>query len=479
MSAAGDDADRLVDAAPTSDDAAVEVAEFLTKLRNLPTEYFEVKILRDVDLAEFAGAVVPEGVDPKVIQALRDRGVKDIRTYRKGDEADRATRIGEFEHLFFQRKNGPRGGYNPALNTISLFKGADLSTFLHELGHYFLESDIKIVSDLVNKPELTAGEAQIVKDVSTLLNWFGITGPIEEQIAVWYGLDFEEKRRYHEKAAESFERYLFEGKAPSIELQSYFQTIRSWMTDVYQSIKNFLAHNPDAGQLTDEVRGVFDRMLASDEQIALAEHGRSMMPLFASPDQAGMTPDEFAAYQALGKEATGEAVQDMQARAARDMQWLNNSRGREIRKLKKLSKARRAEVRMEVTSEVMSQQVYRAWSFLTRKMTAEDKPVIEKPPKSGPGPLDPSVDSLFVAIAKLGGLRKDDVIATWGIDPSDKPQSGIFGKPVWRRDGGLSIDAMAEVLQQDNYIPLDQAGKWDVTDLEELFKSELRGNPQY
>ena len=33
------------------------------KLREIPTEYFEAKITREVDLAEFSGAVVPRGVD--------------------------------------------------------------------------------------------------------------------------------------------------------------------------------------------------------------------------------------------------------------------------------------------------------------------------------------------------------------------------------------------------------------------------------
>lgn len=69
------------------------IAEFLSKLRTLPTEYFEAKILRDVDLAEFSGAVVPEGVDPQVIEALQARGVKDIATYPKNDEAARRAAI--------------------------------------------------------------------------------------------------------------------------------------------------------------------------------------------------------------------------------------------------------------------------------------------------------------------------------------------------------------------------------------------------
>lgn len=72
---------------------AKQVTAFLDKLRVLPTAYFEAKVLRDVDLTEFAGAVVPEGVDSKALDALRARGVTNIRTYPEGDEAARQAAV--------------------------------------------------------------------------------------------------------------------------------------------------------------------------------------------------------------------------------------------------------------------------------------------------------------------------------------------------------------------------------------------------
>jgi len=155
------------------DDTATRVAEFLTRLRELPTEYFEAKILREVDLAEFSGAVVPEGVDQKVLDALRARGVTDVRTYKKGDETDRAAKIGEFQNLFFQNTASPRGTFNPQALLISLTDRADLSTFLHESGHFFLE----VMADVASQP---GAPAQIVDDMNTLLKWFGIKG--DEQV---------------------------------------------------------------------------------------------------------------------------------------------------------------------------------------------------------------------------------------------------------------------------------------------------------
>ncbi len=133
---------------------------------------------------------------------------------------------------------------------------------------------------------------------------------------------------------------------------------------------------------------------------------------------------------------------------------------------------------MEARREVMSRPVYRAWEFLTRKLDKEDNlPPLTR--KSDPGVLDPTMDSLFVAIAKLGGIRKDQVLSEWGIDQKSKPQSGVFGKPVWRIDGGLTLDGMAEALAQYGYLSLDENGKYELNDLYDRFVSELAGDTQY
>lgn len=375
---------------------------------------------------------------------------------------------------------GERGAFNPATLSITLLKGADLSTFLHESGHFFLEVQADIAAKLQQEAEifgldsLKPGEQQLIADMGALLNWFGVKGSTSvSSLSEWHALGFEEKRAYHEQFARGFEAYLYEGKAPSIELQGLFQRFRAWMIAVYRELKNL---NVD---LTDEVRGVFDRMLASSEQIVLAEQGRSMMPLFTSPEQAGMTPEEFAAYQSLGTEATADAIDDLQARGLRDMTWLHNARGRIIKQMQKDAKAQRAAVEMDVRREVMSQPVYRAWSFLTNKIGAEDKIAPTPRNKSDPNRVDETQDSLFTAIAKLGGIRRDLVQSEWGIDPKERIAMPVFGKHVLRREGGLGIDGMAEALSQYGYLSTDEHGKWDLREFEDKFFEELRGVEQY
>lgn len=392
-------------------------------------------------------------------------------------------------NILNQNQRAPRGAFNPDTNTIALLKNADLSTFLHEAGHYFFESDIALAGEIAQANRAfgaettTEGEQQILNDVSALLRWHGITGDINEQLLTWANLSFEEKRTYHERTAESFEAYLFEGKAPSIELQRYFQNFRAWLLNVYKSLKDFLSRHPEAGQLNDEVRAIFDRMLASNEEIQLAEQGRSMMPLFRTATEAeniGMTPEEFAAYQAQDPQATNDAIQDLQARGLRDLQWTRNARNKEIKKLQRQADELRKQARIEARREVMSQPVYRAWQFLTRKLEADDKITQGGRPKSDPNAVDPSVDSLLVAIAKLGGIRKDDAVRAWGIDPKERPDSGLFGKPVLRATDGHTLDAMREMLAGFGYLDANHTDPdWNPREFEDKFDAELRGDTQY
>lgn len=381
-----------------------------------------------------------------------------------------------------------RGSYQPEENLITLLKDADLSTFLHESGHYFFETDIRIAGELISDAQkfgvdtLSDGEKQILADVSALLSWHGINGPVESQVAQWSAMDFEERRAYHERTAESFERYLIEGKAPSIELQSYFNKFKRWLESVYRSVKDFIAKHPESGKLNDEVRQVFDRMLVTEDQIKLAEQARSMIPMFASVEDAaklGVMIENFATYQALNQEATNAAVDDMQARGVRDMKWLNNARSKILKDLQAQAKSARAEMQIAARRQIMSQPVYQAWQFLTGKVSDNDKMVTPDRPKSDPKVIDETIDNLFVAIGKLGGLNKQEVVETWGVDPADKPQSGVFGKPLWRIDGGLSIDGMAEALGQYGYLTPDEHGKVDVREFEEKFGAQLRGESQY
>lgn len=361
-----------------------------------------------------------------------------------------------------------RGMFSRKHNLIALLKNADASTFVHELGHFFLETNTRIARDLTAKPaeNLTEQERQFLSDVQTTLDWFGV-----KDLAAWDAMSLDEQRENHEKWARGFEAYLYEGKAPSEELRGVFRRFRSWLKQVYQSLKNLNV------ELTDEVRSVFDRMFASDEQIQQTQYINGMTPMFEDAAQAGMDDADYAQYRQNTERATAEAQDELTARALRDMVFVRNLRARKIREMRKQYKADFHRAEMAARGSIMSQPVYRAWQLLTARMTEENrigdgKPKFDKQ-------VDAAHDSLFEAIAKLGGVNKAEMISQFGLDPKDKIPAVHIGYPVLRKTNGRSIDRMIEALTEEGYLPVDDTGKADPRDFEERFFDEMRGTKRY
>jgi hypothetical protein len=147
--------------------------------------------------------------------------------------------------LFQRGEAGPRARITFQNNRaiIELFKSADRSSLLHEGGHLFLENLIRDAS-AENAPQ------RFKDDLKTLLDWFGVKNP--DEITA----------EHHEQFARGFEQYLMEGKAPSSALAEAFEHFKKWLTEIYKSLANLGA------PLSPEVRGVMDRMLATDGEIA-------------------------------------------------------------------------------------------------------------------------------------------------------------------------------------------------------------------
>jgi hypothetical protein len=240
-----------------------------------------------------------------------------------------------------------------------------------------------------------------------------------------------------------------EGKAPSVELQGLFRTFRAWLVNVYKSLRNLNA------DLTPEVRGVMDRMLATEEEIKTAEYNRSMMPLFDAEESAGLDADALRELHEAHQDATQEAIEKLQARSLRDLKWGRNAQSRAMKALQKEADSLREQEQIEARRELMAQPVYQAWQWLTGKVEVQATPVA--PRKSDPETLDPTIDSLHEAIAKLGGLSRASAEDLWGLKPEEKSPVRLFGKPVLRAEGkGMTVDQMAERLAELGYIEPDE-----------------------
>ena len=292
-------------------------------------------------------------------------------------------------------------------SVISLLKTADLSTFLHETGHFFLEATLH----LANMPD---ADAVSVADANILMRWFAPDMTLEK----WAGMTLEEKTPYHERFARGFEAYLFEGKAPSTEMRSLFRTFSSWLKSVYKSLTDLNV------ELTDDVRGVMDRMLASEAEIEDAHQVWALSALYDQKPE-GMTEDEWARLQALGRDATEEAVEQLERRSVRDLKWASGAKSRALRQLQDEAEELRKAVRAEVTAEVMAEPVNRARNFLRRGLGEDGEPV------EGAAKLDlETLKALYGEEGTWTKLRrggKYGEVGTDGLHPDIV--AGMFGYP--------------------------------------------------
>ena len=181
--------------------------------------------------------------NPQELQILAKEYPQVRRELRQKEQAYRQQQQAE------QDANRARIRFTPEGKAIiDIFQARDASSLFHELGH-------KILYDFTQFADWEGVSEQYRKDAKAAFDYLGIT-PDE------FLTDADKRVEAHEKFAKSFEAYLAEGKAPSKEMRGVFKRLKSWLVDVYRNVSQALGV-----ELNDEIRGVFDRILATDEQI--------------------------------------------------------------------------------------------------------------------------------------------------------------------------------------------------------------------
>lgn len=288
--------------------------------------------------------------------------------------------------LFQNGSDGPRGQIRIGADktfSIDLLKNANMSTFLHETGHFYLE----VLSDVANSDKATD---QIKGDLGTIREWLGAKE----------GEAFTTEQ--HEQFARGFETYLMEGKAPSTKLQKAFSAFKVWLANIYRQAKNLKA------DLTPEVRQVFDRLLASEDEIRATELKQNMHPLFDEPAKYGMNEKQAARYIAARDEARNASEDELSNKLLDDVRKKTTTAYKE-----KLKAARE-----EAGNQVDEQNLYKAINQLQGHEVRLDMPEMK--------------------------LDRQTVIDQYGKEFIQKLPRGIFAKAG---EEGLHPDMAAELFQ--------------------------------
>ncbi|PTR05689.1 MULTISPECIES: hypothetical protein [unclassified Novosphingobium] len=238
--------------------------------------------------------------DAKGKVGTKSPATQDAPTFSRDElGASRSALISASRELRQGSEGGPRGRFIPGQNgrggTIELFQSRNPSTLIHEFGHQWLE---ELRADAMH----SEASDQLRSDWETVKAWFASLGyPLADDGAI--------PVEAHEYWARGIERYLMEGNAPSTGLARLFETVRGWMLAIYRKVDALRS------PISPEIRQVFDRMLATDDEITAQRNALSMQPAISDPKAMGMTGAEFDAYTQMAQGARDKANADLLAKA--------------------------------------------------------------------------------------------------------------------------------------------------------------------
>lgn len=195
------------------------------------------------------------GGDKGASEFLNSTGVKGItydgytdgRCYVVFD--DKAIKVIE---KYNQSVNGMTEIMSDGERIISIFKTADRSTFLHEMGHVFFD-DIQKLASMDNAPK------QLLDDWNALKEWSG-----------WVDGENVDNTKAHEKFARGWESYLRSGEAPTKGLQRVSRQFSKWLTRIYRSVQRL------GGEVPSDIKDIMARMIATQDDIENYAHEQAL-----------------------------------------------------------------------------------------------------------------------------------------------------------------------------------------------------------
>lgn len=324
-------------------------------------------VTENSSIEEFSGAVLPENAPKELVDALEEKGIRvELSSNRKTVREKAVSQLSQKIQnslVYYQNGSNERGGYSPKQNTIHLTPNADLSTFAHEMSHWYLENLMQLAGE-------TGVSGLIKQDAETLLKDFGL-----KSLDEWKNLSIEEKRKFHERFAYQTEIYLATGKPHNPKLITVFKNLGKWIRDVYRAWTGGVAEQRAAQyksefgeelpQLSEEVQRVMDRMLNAEADLYQAEVSESMRPLFDEKPK-DMSEEDWIAMQKAHDEALADGEALLNEAKAKDEKWYSNARAKTLRMIQRKAKEIRDKVKEGVTAEIEAEAGTRAYELIKK-----------------------------------------------------------------------------------------------------------------
>lgn len=244
------------------------------------------------------------------IKGITYEGRRDGRCYVVFDDKAIQT-IEYFQRQMQEGAGAVRGSFDPARNRITLTANANISTYSHEMGHWYL-------GNLFQLSRRATAESTLKEDANILLKEFGI-----KSVDDWDNLGVDGQRKYQEQFASWVEIYLSEGRAPKPTLQRVFERLGQWLVDLYRELGGVKkavgdTYKAEVGEelppVSEEVAKVLDRLFANDRAVRKASRVSKSQVAAARMVQANRTNNnklEEIVAMPNGKEKT-RALRDLE-----------------------------------------------------------------------------------------------------------------------------------------------------------------------
>lgn len=248
-----------------SDEKAVKkVKDFIERMKDIPTDYFEVKPRRAVGFSEFSGVIIPEGAQyDEVARILEKQHFLNVERVEKGNEGQYENALQNIQAkastTFFQSTKAINGFFDADLKAIVIGSNFNFGTLQHEVAHFYLDR-------LFSLYKSGAGNEKFKEDIAKL---FSILNIDENQEKL--------SRDQQEQFASMTEAYLFnkgifpDGAEPAMKL--FFD----WCPAQYNTIANVGFHNE---------KGEFVPALFNKESLEFFDAMYSEVPYMAEPNFA-------------------------------------------------------------------------------------------------------------------------------------------------------------------------------------------------
>lgn len=357
-----------------------------------------------------------------------DVKVHDIVTVKDGKVAEswRSKARGNIDSRQFNQSysDGPRGRvtFDNGMAVIDLFQQRDLSTFIHEMGHVWLE-ELQADAALPEAPQ------QLRDDLQAVFDWFAANGhPVVDGVI---------PVEAHEMWARAVERYTLEGKAPSSALRRAFEAFRAWMLSIYHLADNLRA------PITPEIRGVMDRLIATDEEIQQASEEQNLKALFDSVEAAAKFGMNEAAYKDYVKSATEAKDEAFDRLLFKTMETVRRERT-------KAYKDERDAVAADVRASVDARPVFRALASLraVNGLKLDKQWLINTYGEDVLASLPKGVPPIY----KDGGVDADMIAEASGFSTGDEMVKALIGVEDRRaslREGGDKRSARDSIIDEE------------------------------